>query len=650
MKHAPEVHAHYADTMTGGKVSRLTGVSPYRARKMVAARKFPAAVLNNLLEVAPMPPSTPAAPGKRFLICVSYYEGDRIAAEKMCALIADLEPAFNPKVEFVLFNRFDADPFSKEAFDRLERKFVVSILRSTTVCNGFPIAANEMWYDFIAQLDTEKNNRAYLGWLNLEPDCCPMRPGWLKEIIADYEKCVWSGKAVIGEVRPNTGPNSPQTHINGVAVYPINLASLDPSFLLRSCPKIGWAYDIFHAPQIVPMARDTPLIRVEWKKPTITPKELFQPHREGKIPALFHGVKDTSALDAVRAKYLASPDAPAKPSATAVSETTGAAVATGKNLGGDEIAHTTERRPATKTMGIEMPVLAKLTTPARAYPTNMDDMTASFVESAISNLTPAPIPTFSNIADALPDGATVMILMPGRSVGLQTLYCVQSLIEIGRGKITLGESEGIYDAFMARNRMADRFLQSGAKWSLWLDPDTIIACEKPEWWKRNVPAARKWENPAFAAMNAVNRLATHHVNNPSHKIVGATYFDRFGRGIPMFGAARDNPDMARALNASGPRDELISAGRFAGTGALLVHRDVYLRIQETQPEWVVDRTKFFWEQHGYGFFDKLDHAGDDVAFCTRAIRAGFQPMIDLAVCAAHIGDYCFTHEAINAQA
>jgi hypothetical protein len=270
---------------------------------------------------------------------------------------------------------------------------------------------------------------------------------------------------------------------------------------------------------------------------------------------------------------------------------------------------------------------------------------------------PPPVPllpeshmnTYSNTADALPDDARLMILMASnRPIHPHTLYCIQTLCSNSEGRIVFGEPESIYDIFMARNRLADRFLQSGLAWSLWIDSDMVLPCERPEWFKRVVPAARRWQEPAYSGMNAVNRLCHHHLTNKAAKIVGAAYYDRFGRGIPMFAAGRDNPDMKAQLNNAGPRDALISAGRYAATGALLVHREVYLDIQKTQPEWAIDRDKAPWEGHGYGFFDKIDHQGDDVSLCTRAIRAGHQPMVDLAVCAAHIGDYAYTNEVINA--
>jgi hypothetical protein len=255
--------------------------------------------------------------------------------------------------------------------------------------------------------------------------------------------------------------------------------------------------------------------------------------------------------------------------------------------------------------------------------------------------------TYSNIADALPDGAKCMILMPGRHITLQALYCVRALCDNSGGKIVFGEPESLYDVHINRNRMTHRFLQSDCTWSFWLDTDNIIPCERPEWYKRNVPASRRWTDSAFVSMNGINRLASHHLSDKTKKIVGALYFDRFGRGVPMYASARENADQRAMLNNVGPRNALVSAGRYAATGALLVHRQVYADIAATQPEWTIDQTKHSWLGYDYGYFDKIEQNGDDISFCMRATKAGHPPFVDLAVCAAHIGDYAYTHEIIN---
>lgn len=57
-------------------------------------------------------------------------------------------------------------------------------------------------------------------WLWLEADSVVLRPDWIELIQDEYERC---GKTIMGPVVPNSG------HINGVAVYPADLAALAPT-------------------------------------------------------------------------------------------------------------------------------------------------------------------------------------------------------------------------------------------------------------------------------------------------------------------------------------------------------------------------------------------------------------------------------------
>ena len=284
----------------------------------------------------------------------------------------------------------------------------------------------------------------------------------------------------------------------------------------------------------------------------------------------------------------------------------------------------------------------------------MEKIKAARAPAIVHGLTPDPDPGFSNLADALPDGVKLMILSASNQpVHPQTQYCIQTLIDIGKGKIVLGEPESIYDLFMARNRLADRFLQSKQDWSLWLDRDVLVPCERPQWFKRQVPASRRWQNPMFASLNTVGRLAQHHVTDKTKKLVAGTYYDRFGRGVPMFAAGRSNADIQRGLNNQGPRDAVISAGSYAGTGCLLAHRQVYLDIMEKLPmeqQAAADLRAAPWEGHSFDFFGKIRYQGDDVSFMERARLAGHQPFTDLAVCCGHLGDYGYSHEPVNAGA
>ena len=90
---------------------------------------------------------------------------------------------------------------------------------------------------------------------------------------------------------------------NGVAVYATDIYRKVPGDKLGGCNAQA-AFDIEKAPFIMPMAEATPLIYFEYRKATITPAELYAPRQLGVIPALWHGVKDGSAREAVRARHI----------------------------------------------------------------------------------------------------------------------------------------------------------------------------------------------------------------------------------------------------------------------------------------------------------------------------------------------------------
>ncbi len=211
-------------------------------------------------------------------------------------------------------------------------------------------------------------------------------------------------------------------------------------------------------------------------------------------------------------------------------------------------------------------------------------------------------------------------------------------------------TEGTYDTFMNRNRLAHRFLQSGIEWALTLDDDMILPCGDAPWFRRATGV--KWPLPmsghaadTFAAVPAINRLLWV-ARTQNRKVVGACYFDRHGHGTPMFAAGRENLQMKRVLNAAGPKDEQVLTA-WAGTGALLVHRSVFMDIRAKRPQdAVVDAAAKPWLEHNFNYFSPIDDSGDDVSFCRRVREAGHEIVVDLATMCAHVGSKAFTNSAI----
>ena len=155
------------------------------------------------------------------------------------------------------------------------------------------------WSDIVTlmgQVPQWRDN--YYAFLPLESDCTPLRPGWISELCEEFRLAQAKNYAAVGHIHEN-----PTLHLNGVAIYDSNLWKIVGGNKLNgSDPQV--AYDIYHRNNILPYAYDTPLIMMEYQRPTITAEDLFKPWKNGFEPAMFHGVKDGSARAAVRAKYV----------------------------------------------------------------------------------------------------------------------------------------------------------------------------------------------------------------------------------------------------------------------------------------------------------------------------------------------------------
>jgi len=188
---------------------------------------------------------------------------------------------------------------------------------------------------------------------------------------------------------------------------------------------------------------------------------------------------------------------------------------------------------------------------------------------------------FENLPPAAPSGADwegkqVAILQPFyKAVHPLTHFALLGMFE--RGKMGALMQHG--DAFIghARNKLADQFLKTGLEWSFWIDDDIIPPIGNAAWYNRvtgfNLP-------DAFAGKHALNALRNH-----KKSLVGCLYFGRSPTGKGMYyEALLDSPE-GQAENArlhAGPREELRQT-RWCATGALLVHRQVYLDIQKAYP-------------------------------------------------------------------
>ena len=302
--------------------------------------------------------------------------------------------------------------------------------------------------------------------------------------------------------------------------------------------------------------------------------------------------------------------------------------------------------------------------------------------AAIEKVFTEPKP--STIGTAEWEGRKVTILQPFyKSVHPITHFAILGLLD----KTKMGAIMRYNDAFIAhsRNNLAKMFLDTYVEWSFWVDDDMIVPWGNAPWFNQ------------YTGMNLPDRFAGKHILNAllSHNksIVGALYFGRHAAGRAVYYEAMLETSEGIAENArahEAPREELRPV-RWTGTGALLVHRSVYLDIQKKFPNlapqhssepWhffsnandsVVARLNMLYDdvsraeqevRDGKLDVSKLEafladvrrqlsetkteniknsrlQQGEDQTFGIRAGLAGHQSYVDLSVVCGHIGAVCY---------
>ena len=249
---------------------------------------------------------------KKLLIVLQFYAGDVTDMASLAELIADLERIQNTDADILVFARADAPPFPINAMNALQAKFnrVHEMRCRRQDASGFPYGPNEMWHDLVGIVCSSSIGNSgqrfadfYWGFLNLEADCCPTGPGWIRRICDAAREAFNGGALAIGHIQEQLSPGGPRRHMNGVAVYSSELNKRVPANKLLGCPPDA-AFDIAHAPELLPYCVDTPTIFLDYRLPTISEDGLFAPRKLGAVPSLFHGVRDRSARAHVRNRFL----------------------------------------------------------------------------------------------------------------------------------------------------------------------------------------------------------------------------------------------------------------------------------------------------------------------------------------------------------
>ena len=171
----------------------------------------------------------------------------------------------------------------------------------------------------------------------------------------------------------------------------------------------------------------------------------------------------------------------------------------------------------------------------------------------------------------------------------------------------------------ARNVIAERFLQTDAKYLLMLDDDIVPCIGRPNWIKAVANSAKD------VADIPLQRHIIHRLLNSGKTLIGGAYFGRQENATLMCS------DQTLAISAR-RYDDFLAPVNWIGTGCLLIHRSVFEDIQKKYPELATSN-----EDAKFDFFlPSTSNTNDGIAFCKRAKESGHLPHIDLGTPVFHV--------------
>jgi len=187
----------------------------------------------------------------------------------------------------------------------------------------------------------------------------------------------------------------------------------------------------------------------------------------------------------------------------------------------------------------------------------------------------------------------------------------------------------------SRNVLAQRFLKSGALWSLWIDSDMAAPIANGNWF-RWITASTTIANES-CDFDVLERLMSHR-----KAIVGGVYASRRYHGSLVIQPEikpRSHEDKLLANQIRRGQGQGLAAVEWLGFGCALVHREVFLEVQRRFPNLAPQSEFAPWR-----FFHVEADEGEDEAFCQRVRACSIPIWLDTQLVCGHIGNMAFMPE------
>jgi hypothetical protein len=257
------------------------------------------------------------------------------------------------------------------------------------------------------------------------------------------------------------------------------------------------------------------------------------------------------------------------------------------------------------------------------------------VETIADQLEPHFAVHNGNGTQSLPNRGKTNVVICAPVLGQPTLPFMWALIYLAK-KYELGfdiQSDTV--VHRSRNILAQRFLQSGAAWSLWLDSDIVPPITNPDWY-RWITGSQTVPDEA-CRYDVLERLTGH-----NKAVVGGVYASRRWHGqlvIQPEIRPRSHEDKLLCNDIrKGTARGLIDVN-WIGFGCALVHREVFLEIQRRFPDLAPVAEIAPWR-----FFQPLGDEGEDEAFCQRVKACSIPIWLDTQLICGHVGNVAFMPE------
>jgi hypothetical protein len=194
---------------------------------------------------------------------------------------------------------------------------------------------------------------------------------------------------------------------------------------------------------------------------------------------------------------------------------------------------------------------------------------------------------------------------------ITALALISIALDFGRDKIRFDVSTDENNFYKSRNELAQKFLETDAKWLLLLDNNVIPSIGRPAWAKANIGAARHFHD------SHLQKHIVHRLIGAGKTLVGGACF--LGQDSTTIDCSNKNLGVKAKSCSDG-----VTQVDWIGSGCLLIHRKVFMDIKTRYPD--LNQGPFY---------------PDDISFCKRAKECGHDAYIDLGIPVFNVGIKAF---------